>query len=302
MVRPELSTSLPQGECCGTSGQVQEITAASGKVPVLDGAVGGLSTATWMKQGPAFLLQILTSFWGWGDITRWSKGPAHARGMQSSKAAGAVLCGGKQVLMITICIYCVAARAVMLFALIPLPTIRSMLSKHVEGSSYGKCFSYPTNQKNCQMPPFGCKKERQVFTTICALHNNIWCHKKEGRSRETCRTSLSCPSFSSLVASSFIHRIFSTRFKRLLSVCSSEAGKITSEVLLKNTVLQGKQRACWAEAQWHSQFVFGFFQFWEWWIYFIFFFQLRSLNKSPNISRQSIPVRTWFNEQRMAFT
>ncbi|NXU59083.1 TSCOT protein, partial [Turnix velox] len=32
------------------------------------------------------------------------------------------------------------ARAVMLFALIPLPTIRSMLSKHVEGSSYGKVF------------------------------------------------------------------------------------------------------------------------------------------------------------------
>ncbi|XP_009077463.1 PREDICTED: thymic stromal cotransporter homolog [Acanthisitta chloris] len=32
------------------------------------------------------------------------------------------------------------ARAVMLFALIPLPTIRSMLSKHVEGSSYGKLF------------------------------------------------------------------------------------------------------------------------------------------------------------------
>uniref|UniRef100_A0A8B9RPW0 Solute carrier family 46 member 2 n=1 Tax=Accipiter nisus TaxID=211598 RepID=A0A8B9RPW0_9AVES len=32
------------------------------------------------------------------------------------------------------------ARAVMLFALIPLPTIRSMLSKHVEGSSYGKMF------------------------------------------------------------------------------------------------------------------------------------------------------------------
>ncbi|NXH94379.1 TSCOT protein, partial [Pachycephala philippinensis] len=32
------------------------------------------------------------------------------------------------------------ARAVMLFALIPLPTIRSMLSKTVEGSSYGKVF------------------------------------------------------------------------------------------------------------------------------------------------------------------
>ncbi|NXK17289.1 TSCOT protein, partial [Arenaria interpres] len=32
------------------------------------------------------------------------------------------------------------ARAVMLFALIPLPTIRSVLSKHVEGSSYGKIF------------------------------------------------------------------------------------------------------------------------------------------------------------------
>ncbi|NXE10836.1 TSCOT protein, partial [Lophotis ruficrista] len=32
------------------------------------------------------------------------------------------------------------ARAVMLFALIPLPTIRSMVSKHVEGSSYGKVF------------------------------------------------------------------------------------------------------------------------------------------------------------------
>ncbi|XP_015272902.1 PREDICTED: thymic stromal cotransporter homolog [Gekko japonicus] len=32
------------------------------------------------------------------------------------------------------------ARAVMLFSLIPLPTIRSMLSKHVEGSSYGKVF------------------------------------------------------------------------------------------------------------------------------------------------------------------
>uniref|UniRef100_A0A6J0TKK5 Solute carrier family 46 member 2 n=1 Tax=Pogona vitticeps TaxID=103695 RepID=A0A6J0TKK5_9SAUR len=32
------------------------------------------------------------------------------------------------------------ARAVMLFALIPLPTIRSLLSKHVEGSSYGKVF------------------------------------------------------------------------------------------------------------------------------------------------------------------
>ncbi|XP_068279956.1 solute carrier family 46 member 2 [Nyctibius grandis] len=32
------------------------------------------------------------------------------------------------------------ARAVMLFALIPLPTIRSMLSKHVEGTSYGKVF------------------------------------------------------------------------------------------------------------------------------------------------------------------
>nr|XP_056704933.1 thymic stromal cotransporter homolog [Euleptes europaea] len=32
------------------------------------------------------------------------------------------------------------ARVVMLFALIPLPTIRSVLSKHVEGSSYGKVF------------------------------------------------------------------------------------------------------------------------------------------------------------------
>ncbi|NWH70038.1 TSCOT protein, partial [Piaya cayana] len=32
------------------------------------------------------------------------------------------------------------ARGVMVFALIPLPTIRSMLSKHVEGSSYGKVF------------------------------------------------------------------------------------------------------------------------------------------------------------------
>uniref|UniRef100_A0A8C4VQI7 Solute carrier family 46 member 2 n=1 Tax=Gopherus evgoodei TaxID=1825980 RepID=A0A8C4VQI7_9SAUR len=32
------------------------------------------------------------------------------------------------------------ARAIMLFALIPLPTIRSMLSKHVQGSSYGKVF------------------------------------------------------------------------------------------------------------------------------------------------------------------
>ncbi|XP_062456197.1 solute carrier family 46 member 2 [Rhea pennata] len=32
------------------------------------------------------------------------------------------------------------ARATMLFALIPLPTIRSMLSKHVEGSSFGKVF------------------------------------------------------------------------------------------------------------------------------------------------------------------
>ncbi|XP_063152762.1 solute carrier family 46 member 2 [Candoia aspera] len=32
------------------------------------------------------------------------------------------------------------ARAVMLFALIPMPTIRSLLSKHVEGSSYGKVF------------------------------------------------------------------------------------------------------------------------------------------------------------------
>ncbi|XP_048360196.1 thymic stromal cotransporter homolog [Sphaerodactylus townsendi] len=32
------------------------------------------------------------------------------------------------------------ARGVMLFALIPLPTIRSALSKHVEGSSYGKVF------------------------------------------------------------------------------------------------------------------------------------------------------------------
>uniref|UniRef100_A0A8D0GXC8 Solute carrier family 46 member 2 n=1 Tax=Sphenodon punctatus TaxID=8508 RepID=A0A8D0GXC8_SPHPU len=32
------------------------------------------------------------------------------------------------------------ARAVMLFALIPLPTIRSVLSKHVAGSSYGKIF------------------------------------------------------------------------------------------------------------------------------------------------------------------
>ncbi|NXT81119.1 TSCOT protein, partial [Zapornia atra] len=32
------------------------------------------------------------------------------------------------------------ARTVMLFALIPLPTIRSMLSKHIEGSSYGKVF------------------------------------------------------------------------------------------------------------------------------------------------------------------
>ncbi|NXR16006.1 TSCOT protein, partial [Semnornis frantzii] len=32
------------------------------------------------------------------------------------------------------------ARAVMLFALIPIPTIRSMLSKHVEGSSYGQVF------------------------------------------------------------------------------------------------------------------------------------------------------------------
>ncbi|NWI95095.1 TSCOT protein, partial [Pitta sordida] len=32
------------------------------------------------------------------------------------------------------------ARAMMLFALIPLPTIRSMLSKHVDGTSYGKVF------------------------------------------------------------------------------------------------------------------------------------------------------------------
>ncbi|XP_074850132.1 solute carrier family 46 member 2 [Carettochelys insculpta] len=32
------------------------------------------------------------------------------------------------------------ARSVMLFALIPLPTIRSVLSKHVQGSSYGKMF------------------------------------------------------------------------------------------------------------------------------------------------------------------
>ncbi|MEE6458910.1 hypothetical protein FKM82_000461 [Ascaphus truei] len=32
------------------------------------------------------------------------------------------------------------ARAVMLFSLIPLPTIRSVLSKHVQGSSYGKVF------------------------------------------------------------------------------------------------------------------------------------------------------------------
>ncbi|CAH2293601.1 thymic stromal cotransporter homolog [Pelobates cultripes] len=32
------------------------------------------------------------------------------------------------------------ARAVMMFSLIPTPTIRSMISKHVEGSSYGKIF------------------------------------------------------------------------------------------------------------------------------------------------------------------
>ncbi|XP_066468717.1 solute carrier family 46 member 2 [Tiliqua scincoides] len=32
------------------------------------------------------------------------------------------------------------ARAVMLFALIPMPTIRSLLSKHVQGTSYGKAF------------------------------------------------------------------------------------------------------------------------------------------------------------------
>ncbi|XP_061488482.1 solute carrier family 46 member 2 isoform X2 [Rhineura floridana] len=32
------------------------------------------------------------------------------------------------------------ARAAMLFALIPLPTIRSLLSKHIEGTSYGKVF------------------------------------------------------------------------------------------------------------------------------------------------------------------
>ncbi|XP_053321757.1 thymic stromal cotransporter homolog [Spea bombifrons] len=32
------------------------------------------------------------------------------------------------------------ARAVMMFSLIPLPTIRSVLSKHVQGSSYGKVF------------------------------------------------------------------------------------------------------------------------------------------------------------------
>ncbi|XP_034997141.2 solute carrier family 46 member 2 [Zootoca vivipara] len=32
------------------------------------------------------------------------------------------------------------ARGVMLFALIPLPTIRSLLSKHIEGTSYGKVF------------------------------------------------------------------------------------------------------------------------------------------------------------------
>lgn len=32
------------------------------------------------------------------------------------------------------------ARAVMLFALIPMPTIRSLLSKHVHGTSYGKAF------------------------------------------------------------------------------------------------------------------------------------------------------------------
>ncbi|XP_073405730.1 solute carrier family 46 member 2-like [Dendrobates tinctorius] len=33
------------------------------------------------------------------------------------------------------------ARAVMMFALIPLPTIRSTLSKHIQGSSYGKLFA-----------------------------------------------------------------------------------------------------------------------------------------------------------------
>ncbi|KAM4050908.1 solute carrier family 46 member 2 [Anomaloglossus baeobatrachus] len=33
------------------------------------------------------------------------------------------------------------ARAVMMFALIPLPTIRSVLSKHTQGSSYGKLFA-----------------------------------------------------------------------------------------------------------------------------------------------------------------
>ncbi|XP_073447433.1 solute carrier family 46 member 2-like isoform X1 [Aquarana catesbeiana] len=32
------------------------------------------------------------------------------------------------------------ARAVMMFALIPMPTIRSVLSKHIQGSSYGKVF------------------------------------------------------------------------------------------------------------------------------------------------------------------
>lgn len=74
----------------GTRGQIQEITAGSGKVPLPAGAVGGLSTATYMKQRPAFLLQILTTFWGWGNMTSWSKGPAHARGMRSAKAVDAV--------------------------------------------------------------------------------------------------------------------------------------------------------------------------------------------------------------------
>lgn len=53
----------------------------------------------------------------------------------------------------------VPARAAMLFGLIPLPVIRAVLSKHVEGSSYGKSLLWRA------LSLFNCKRVR-IFLTI----------------------------------------------------------------------------------------------------------------------------------------
>lgn len=226
-----------------------------GKVPLLVAAIGGLSTTSQMKQGAALLLKISTSFWGSRDTTRWSKGPAQARGMQPSKAVVAVLWAREQLLMITTCsLHCSTGSD----ALCPHP-----LANHQVHAIQARwriilwwVHRLPLWSKNCQIPPFGYKKVKLVLQPVHCIIKPEQLVLQTGRSRETCRTSLSRPNFSSLIASSFIHKIFRTCFKRLLSVCSSKAGKIISEVLLKNTVLQGKTRQCWAEAQWHTHHLY----------------------------------------------